>query len=68
MLICISGDGYFSLHQQFMVGRSTAGKIVRETLRGIYKALKDRYLPVSKALYIEYNTILVSIGNPGKMY
>ena len=40
------GDSPFSLHQQFLIGRSTVFPIIKDTCQAIYKALQPVYLKV----------------------
>lgn len=42
----IAGESFVSLHQQYRVGRSSVGKIIKATTRAIYKEFKDEYLTV----------------------
>lgn len=44
-LMLVAGDSFFDLHQQFVVGRSTVGFIVHDTIKGICAALKETFLP-----------------------
>lgn len=45
-----TGDNYRSLSQQFRIGRSTVGKIIREVCLGIHLALKEEYGQICSSL------------------
>lgn len=62
-LKCLSnysaGDSYRSLRQQYRIGYSTVGKIIREVCVEIFDLLKDIYLVVSMNIpQYEYPSVM----------